>query len=65
MTAFSAWSLLSLTTTAHGAPRYLDELEVCYVYGTTVPNGRYVMPGDLAVIRDNRVVSRPPLPQTR
>jgi DNA-directed RNA polymerase subunit RPC12/RpoP len=35
---------------------YPDELEVRYVYDTTVPNGRYVAPGDLAVIRDNRIV---------
>ena len=54
--AFSAWSLLSLTTTAHGAPIYPDELEVRYVYDTTVPNGRYIVPGDLAVVRDNRIV---------
>ena len=53
---FSAWSLLSLTTTAHGAPKYPDELSVSYVWDTTVPNGRYVAPGDLAVIRDNLVV---------
>jgi hypothetical protein len=56
MPAFSAWSLLSLTTTAHGAPIYPDELEVRYVYDTTVPNGRYITPGDLAVVRDNRIV---------
>jgi ribosomal protein L37AE/L43A len=53
---FSAWSLLSLTTTAHGAPVYPDELGVRYVYDTTVPNGRYMTPGDLAVVRDNRIV---------
>src|ERR1017187_7781321 len=53
---FSAWSLLSLTATAHGAPAYPDEPEVCYVWDTTVPNGRYISPGDLAVIRDNRIV---------
>jgi len=53
---FSAWSLLSLTTTAHGAPAYPDELGVSYVYDTTVPNGRYMAPGDLAVVRDNRIV---------
>jgi hypothetical protein len=29
--AFGAWSLLSLTTTAHGAPVYPDELGVRYV----------------------------------
>jgi len=54
--AFGAWSLLSLTTTAHGAPIYPDELEVRYVYDNTVPNGRYIVPGDLAVVRDNRIV---------
>ncbi len=27
-----------------------------YVYDTTVPNGRYIVPGDLAVVRDNRIV---------
>jgi hypothetical protein len=51
-----AWSLLTLTTTAHGAPVYPDEPGVRYVYDTTVPNGRNIMPGDLAVIRDNRIV---------
>jgi hypothetical protein len=51
-----AWSLLTLTTTAHGAPVSPDELGVRYVYDTTVPNGRNIMPGDLAVIRDNRIV---------
>ena len=54
--AFGAWSLLSLTTTAHGAPVYPDELGVRYVYDTAVPNGRYIVPGDLAVVRDNRIV---------
>jgi ribosomal protein L37AE/L43A len=54
--AFSAWSFLSLTATAHGTLAYPDELGARYVYDTTVPNGRYVMPGDLAVIRDNRMV---------
>ena len=54
--AFSAWSLLSLTATAHGVLAYPDELGVRYVYDTTVPNGRYVAVGDLAVIRDNRYV---------
>jgi hypothetical protein len=54
--AFGAWSLLSLTTTAHGAPVYPDELGVRYVYDTTVPNGRYIVAGDLAVVRDNRIV---------
>jgi hypothetical protein len=53
---FNAWSLLSLTSTAHGAPTYPDELGVRYVWDTTVPNGRYIAPGDLAVIRDNRIV---------
>ena len=56
MLVFSAWSLLSLTATAHGAPTYPDELGVRYVWDTTVPNGRYITPGDLAVIRDNRIV---------
>ena len=56
MPAFSAWSLLTLTATAHGAPTYPDELGVRYVWDTTVPNGRYISPGDLAVIRDNRIV---------
>ena len=36
--AFSAWSLLSLTTTAHGVLAYPDELGVRYVYDNTVPN---------------------------
>ena len=31
-------------------------LGVRYVYDTTVPNGRYVTLGDLAVVRDNRYV---------
>jgi HNH endonuclease len=53
---FSAWSLLSLTATAHGVLAYPDELGVRYVYDTTVPNGRYVAEGDLAVIRDDRYV---------
>jgi hypothetical protein len=56
--AFGAWSLLSLTTTAHGAPVYPDELTlgVRYVYDTTAPNAGYIVPGDLAVVRDNRIV---------
>jgi hypothetical protein len=54
--AFKAWSFLSLTATAHGVLAYPDELGVRYVYDTTVPNGRYVEVGDLAVIRDNRDV---------
>jgi ribosomal protein L37AE/L43A len=53
---FSAWSLLSLTTTAHGTSIYPDELGVRYVYDTTVANGRYLAPGDLAVVCDNRIV---------
>ena len=53
---FNVWSLLSLTATAHGASMYPDELGVRYVYDTTVPNGRYISAGDLAVIRDNRIV---------
>jgi hypothetical protein len=53
---FNAWSLLSLAATAHGAPTYPDELGVRYVYDTTVPNGRYVTAGDLAVVRDNQYV---------
>ena len=56
--AFNAWSLLSLTATAHGVLAYPDELGVRYVYDTTVPNGRYVTLGDLAVVRDNRYVFR-------
>jgi DNA-directed RNA polymerase subunit RPC12/RpoP len=56
MPAFSAWSFLSLTVTAHGAPTYPDELEVRCVWDETVPNGRYISPGDLAVIRDNHIV---------
>jgi DNA-directed RNA polymerase subunit RPC12/RpoP len=56
LSAFSAWSLLSLTATAHGLLAYPDELGVRYVYDNTVPNGRYVTVGDLAVIRDNRYV---------
>lgn len=56
MPAFSAWSLLSLDSTAGGELVYPDELSVRYVYDTTVPNGRYVAPGDLAVVRDNRIV---------
>jgi hypothetical protein len=39
-----------------GAPAYPDELGVRYVWDTTVPNGRHISPGDLAVIRDNRMV---------
>jgi ribosomal protein L37AE/L43A len=54
MPAFSAWSFLSLDTTASGELVYPDELSVRCVYDTEVPNGRYVAPGDLAVIRDNR-----------
>jgi hypothetical protein len=54
--AFSAWSFLSLTTTAHGVLTYPDELGVRYVYDTTVPSGRHVTPGDLVVVRDNLVV---------
>lgn len=54
--AFSAWSLLSLTSTAQGVLAYPDELGVRYVYDTAVPNSRYVAVGDLAVIRDNRGV---------
>jgi HNH endonuclease len=53
---FSAWSWLSLTATAHGVLAYPDELGVRYVYDTTVPNGRHVAEGDLAVIRDDRYV---------
>jgi hypothetical protein len=56
LSAFSAWSLLSLTATAPGVLAYPDELGVRYVYDNTVPNGRYVAVGDLAVIRDNRYV---------
>jgi DNA-directed RNA polymerase subunit RPC12/RpoP len=54
--SFSAWSLLSLTSTAQGVLAYPDELGVRYVYDTAVPNSRYVAVGDLAVIRDNRDV---------
>ena len=54
--ASSAWSLLSLTSTAHGVLTYPDELGVRYVYDSTVPNGRYVAAGDLAVVRDNQRV---------
>lgn len=53
---FSAWSFLSLTATAHGVLTYPDELGVRYVYDTTVPSGRHVAPGDLAVVRDARIV---------
>lgn len=56
---FSAWSLLSLTSTARGVLTRPDELGVRYVYDTTVPNGRYVAVGDLVVIRDNRYVLAP------
>ena len=49
-------TFLSLTATAHGVLAYPDELGVRYVYDTTVPNGRHVGVGDLAVIRDNRSV---------
>jgi hypothetical protein len=56
MPTFSAWSFLSLDTTASGELVYPDELSVRYVYDTHVPNGRYVAPGDLAVVRDNRIV---------
>lgn len=52
----SAWSLLSLTSTAHGVLAYPDELEVRYVYDNYVPNSRYVKIGDLAVIRDDKCV---------
>ena len=51
---FSAWSFLSLTSTAHGDLAYPDELGVRW--DTNVPNGRYVAVGDLAVVRDNRYV---------
>jgi len=54
--AFNAWSLLSLTATAHGMLTCPDELGVRYVYDTIVPNGRHITPGDLAVVRDNRSV---------
>jgi len=54
--AFNAWSLLSLTATAHGVLAHPDELGVRYVYDTTAPNGRYVTLGDLAVVCDNRYV---------
>jgi DNA-directed RNA polymerase subunit RPC12/RpoP len=37
-------------------PAYPDELEVRYVYDSTVPNGRHVKVGDLAVIRDDQCV---------
>jgi ribosomal protein L37AE/L43A len=53
---FNAWSLLSLTATAHGTSAYPDELGVLYAYDTTVPNGRYIAAGDLAIVRDNRIV---------
>jgi hypothetical protein len=53
---FNAWSLLTLTATAHGASTYPDELGILYSYDTTVPNGRYIAAGDLAVVRDNRIV---------
>jgi ribosomal protein L37AE/L43A len=35
---------------------YPDELGAVYVYDSTVPNGRHVAVGDLAVIRDNERV---------
>jgi ribosomal protein L37AE/L43A len=35
---------------------YPDELGVRYIWDTTVPNGRHISPGDLAVIRDNRII---------
>ena len=55
MLTFSAWSLLSLTVTAHGAPMYPDELEVRYVWDTAVPNGRYISPaGRRSWIEDGR-----------
>jgi HNH endonuclease len=54
---FNAWSLLSLTRTGrHGVTSYPDELGIKYVYDTTVPNGRYVAAGDLAVLRDGLMV---------
>lgn len=34
---FSAWSLLSLTATAHGAPTYPDELDVLLRLGHDRP----------------------------
>jgi hypothetical protein len=53
---FSAWSLLTLTATAHGVMTYPDELGARYVYDSMVPNGRYIAVGDLAVVRDNKLV---------
>jgi ribosomal protein L37AE/L43A len=53
---FNAWSLLSLTATAHGALAYPDELGVRYVYDNTAPSGRHVEPGDLAMVRGRHIV---------
>lgn len=53
---FKAWSFLTLSSTAHGASIYPDELGVSYAYDTTVANGRYVTVGDLAIVRDDQIV---------
>jgi hypothetical protein len=54
--AYKAWSLLSLTETEQGPSAYPNELGVCYIYDTTVPNGRHIAPGDLAIVRDDTLV---------
>ncbi len=56
---YRAWSFLSLERTARlaiGETGYPDELGVRYVFDSTVANHGSVKVGDLAVIRDDRVV---------
>ena len=56
---YRAWSFLSLERTARlaiGEIGYPDELGVRYVFDSTVANHGSVRVGDLAVIRDDKVV---------
>lgn len=56
---YKAWSFLSLARTARlasGETAYPDELGVRYVFDSTVANHGSVRAGDLAIIRDDRVV---------
>ena len=56
---YHAWSFLSLERTARlaiGDTGYPDELGVRYVFDSTVANHGSVKVGDLAVIRDDKVV---------
>jgi len=56
---YRAWSLVSLERTARlaiGETGYPDELGVRYVFDSTVANHGSVRVGDLAVIRDDKVV---------